>query len=239
MNLLKSGIAGAIVALLTAGSASAASTTSTDFSSGLQGWLGNGAIDSTLGNSAPAYHTQFEYYGAIWQNSTNQAFLCDYTATSSVTLGIDVLTQSIQFDNSEVSGDLVVKLVDKGDPAAGTQDAVLWYDLGEISAAKGGWQHFGVTFGTSGSTLPSGWGADDGEGDLSLPAGRTFADVLANIDQIEFTTLKPGGAYDFATFDVSVDNISLTTSAVPEPASAFAMLLGMGVLAARRRRLAA
>ncbi|WP_420854696.1 PEP-CTERM sorting domain-containing protein [Scleromatobacter humisilvae] len=33
-------------------------------------------------------------------------------------------------------------------------------------------------------------------------------------------------------------NISLTTSAVPEPASAFAMLLGMGVLAARRRTAA-
>lgn len=236
MKFMNCTIACAILTLAAVGPACAASSTSTDFSSGEQGWVGDGFVDSSQGNGAPAYRTLLENFGLTWQNTSNAAWLGNYAASSSVTLGIDVLAQSIAFEGVEVSRDLVVKLTDKGDPANGVPDAVLWYDLGQISSANSGWQHYGVTFGTSGAALPAGWGADDGEGDLVLPPGRTFSDVLANVDEIEFTTYLPGWFYGFTEFDVSVDNLTLSTTAVPEPTVALTMMMGLGLLAARRRR---
>ncbi len=236
MKFMNCMIAGAILTLATAGTACAANSMTEDFSSGPKGWVGNALVDDSLGNGAPAFHSVVENFGLSWRNETDAAFLGDYTASKTVTLGLDVLTQSILYDGSEVSRDLFVSLIDKGDPGAGVPDAVVWYDLGTISAAVGGWQHLSVTFGTGSDALPTGWNADDGLGSLALPPGRTFTNVLANVDEITFTTYQPGWFYGYADFDVATDNISIRTSAVPEPAAALTMLMGLGLLVARRRR---
>jgi hypothetical protein len=236
MKFFNCTIAAAILALMANGPAFATSATTEDFSSGPHGWVGNALVDDSLGNGAPAFHSVVENYGLSWRNDGDAAFLGNYTQFGTVTLGIDVLTQSILYEGTEVSRDLIVSLVDHGDPANGIPDAVVWYNLGSISAGSADWKHFSVVFGTGGDALPGGWGADDGEGDLVLPPGRTFSSVLANVDEITFTTYTPGYFYGFADFDVAADNITLSTSAVPEPSMALAMVLGLGLLAARRRR---
>lgn len=233
------------VALVFASAMASAATTTTDFSKGDEGWYAGPAydgnegnwIDSSLGNGAPALHTRYyETFGLNWLNSSNAAFVGDYTKYGAVTLGIDVLANSIQYDGVEVHRNMVVELRDYDNAYGGLPYTSVWYDLGEIGADKTGWQHLSVTIGdTSATALPSGWGGyGNNINEPSLPPGRSFADVLAGVDEIAFTTFVPGYFYGWTAYDVAVDNI--TISPVPEPAS-FAMLAGgLGMLALLRRR---
>lgn len=235
-----------VLALTVAAGGAAAATT--DFSSGAQGWTGmqpmNGVggsrIDTTLGNGAPAYRTILENFGISFTNNQNADFVRDYTAMSGVTFGIDVLTQDVTYFGTQVTRDLVLELRDYDNAANGLPYTSVWYKVGTLDPTVGGWQHFSVTIGnTASAALPSGWGgygAEDEHGMPYLPADRTFASVLAGVDEIAFTTLKPGEMYGFTQFDVAVDNISV--SAVPEPAETAMLVAGLGLLGAvaRRRR---
>ncbi|WP_296950667.1 PEP-CTERM sorting domain-containing protein [uncultured Massilia sp.] len=239
----------AVSTLATATAASAAPGTTTDFSKGDEGWYAGPAydgnegnwIDTSLGNGAPALHTRYvETFGLNWLNSSNGAFTGDYGRFGAVTLGIDVLANAIQYDGREVSRNLIVELRDYDNAYGGMPYTSVWYNLGEISAANGGWKHYGVTIGdTASSMLPSGWGGYGGtELEPGLPPGRTFADVLAGVDEIAFTTFTPGYVYGWTAYDVAVDNISI--SPVPEPANVAMLAGGLGLigLMGRRRRSA-
>jgi len=238
----KKALAGVILTVASA-MASAASGTSVDFSNGMQGWDSgpdyDGTqgvwIDSSLGGTSPALHTINPMtFGVNWINRTD-AFTGNYGANASVTLGIDVLANSIQYDGREVMRNMVVELRDYDNPYGGLPFTSVWYNLGEFGAGQG-WQHLSVTIGdTSATALPSGWGGYGSTvNEPSLPPGRTFADVLAGVDEIAFTTFEPGYVYGWTAYDVAVDNISI--SPVPEPAN-FAMLAGgLGILALARRR---
>ena len=72
------------------------------------------------------------------------------------------------------------------------------------------------------TALPAGWGGYGAEDPVTfepvLPAGRTFASVLASVDEIRFTTYEPGYFFGFTNFDLRFDNI-VVASPVPEPTS--------------------
>jgi hypothetical protein len=239
----KKALAGVVLTVASA-MASAGPGTTVDFSNGQQGWSSGSAyngyagdwVDASLGSS-PALHTiNPSTFGINWVNSSNPAFTGNYGANASVTLGIDVLANSIVYDNHEVNRNLIVELRDYDNPYGDMPYTSVWYKLGEIGADKGGWQHFSVTIGdTASGALPSGWGGYGNSGDgLSLPPGRSFADVLAGVDAIAFTTYEPGYFYGYTGFDVAIDNISI--SPVPEPASFAMVASGLGLLALMRRR---
>lgn len=218
-----------------------------DFSHGSQGWegmqpadgIGGSGIDTGMGNGAPALRTVIENFGISFSNSSNQSYLGDYGKLGSVTIGIDVLANSIRYFNQEVSRQMVVELRDYGNTPQGMPYTSVWFDLGTIDYTKG-WQHLSVTIGdTTASALPAGWGGYGTSNDAAgpgLPPGRTFADVLSSVDELVFTTYVPGYMYGFTDYDVAVDNISV--SAVPEP-STYAMLLGgLGMVGWMKRRKA-
>ncbi|QBQ39542.1 PEP-CTERM sorting domain-containing protein [Pseudoduganella plicata] len=158
----------------------------------------------------------------------------------SVTFGIDVLANSVWFFNREVTRDLVIELRDYDNQANGLPYTSVWAKVGTLDAGKTGWQHLSVTIDdTSVLGLPSGWGgygAEDAQGNPFLPSDRTFASVLAGVDEVAFTTLVPGFVYGFTYFDVAVDNISI--SPVPEPAQGGMLLAGLAGMAALARRRA-
>lgn len=240
----------ALILSLAGGAAMAVPTSTTvDFSNGENGWwgmqpangVGGSGIDTTLGNSAPALRTVIENFGVTWGTSSNQAFLGDYTKAGAVTLGLDIKAQQINYFGQDVSRNVVVELRDYDNKPADLPYTSVFYNLGSIDATKD-WQHLSVTISdTSSALLPAGWGGyggPDAQGP-TLPSGRTFASVLASVDEVVFTTLQPGYVYGFTNFDVAIDNVSI--SAVPEPATYGMMLGGLGLVGwlARRRRSAA
>jgi hypothetical protein len=217
----------------------------TDFSNGAEGWTGNAEVDEAVGTPAPGFHSLVESFGLSWRNTTNPAFTGDYTAAASLTIGLDVQTNSITYLGTEVTRGLFVKLSSFGPEGEEAPPvATVYYRLGTLSAAIDGYQHLEVTIDdTSSAVLPDGWGGVDGDGLLQLPDGVTFADVLADVDQIEFTTYEPDYFYGFTVFDVVGDNFAVVANAgaVPEPASWATMIAGFGLVggALRRRRLTA
>ncbi len=237
----KTWLGGALLGALACG-ASAATTT---FSSGAEGWTGpqgfggSTFIDGSLGNGAPSMHTIFNDFGITFSNDSNGDFVGDYTQTSQVEISIDTYTSFLNFFGQDVQRTFIVELRDYDNPEGGYPWTSVWYALGDLNAANPGWHTWGVTIAdTLAEELPAGWGgygAEDPETfEPILPAGRTFANVLAGVDEIAFTTLVPGFFFGFTDHDVAIDNI--TVNFVPEPGAA--AMLAVGALSLLRRRTA-
>jgi hypothetical protein len=218
-----------------------ATTTFDDGKEGWQGPQGSGGVSRITrrnGDPAPAYRTRFEDFGITFANRTNADFIGDYTVLPALEISLDVFTKSISLTGQQVTRDLVVELRDYDDPQGGYPYTSVWAVLGTLDASAAGWQHLAVTIAdTHAAALPSGWGGYGAEDPVTfeptLPPGRTFASVLASVDEIAFTTLVPGWFFAAAKFDVSVDNLSV--AAVPEPASALLFAAGLAGMGWRRR----
>ncbi len=226
-----------------------------DFSNGTGGWDGiqphepvegwGTWVDAGagVGGSAGLHSRVPSSWWAEWRNSSNPAVIGDYTQSGGFTISLDVRAESIIYLDmlTEVQRDLVLELRDYDNTANGQPYTSVWTTLGTIGAGMD-WQHFSVTVSNPlSATLPSGWGGaggEDADGGPALPAGTSFADVLRGVDEIVFTTAKPGWFYGFTYFDVTLDNISV--SAVPEPSTLLLQALGIATLAGlvRRRRRA-
>jgi hypothetical protein len=212
---------------------------------GPQGLGGSTIVDPHLGNPGGSLHTIFNDFGITFSTTTNEAFLGDYTALPVVQLGLDVKTQFLNFFGMDVTREFVVELRDFDNPPDGLPWTSVWYKLGVLDAADAGWHTWSVTIDdTSALDLPPGWGgygAEDPETfEPELPADRTFASVLAGVDEVAFTTLVPGFFFGFADHDVAIDNVFIKP--VPEP-STFALaglgLAGVAVARLRKRRISA
>lgn len=231
--------------------ASSASASTTDFSNGTNGWGVFNDNDGTLGDFVrptggnPNEHLQFimvETFGVSLRNDSNPDVLGDYSRfNGGVHLSVDVKVESIfyPFGSGEVPRQLVVELIDNNPPGSDYPWTSVWYDLGEISSFNPGWNTMKVTIDDpTSATLPAGWGGYGAEDPVTfepmLPANRTFASVLASVDEIRFTTFVPGYFYGFTNFDVRFDNIVVGAGPVPEPTS-LAALAGAGLLVRRRR----
>ncbi|MBL9148224.1 MAG: PEP-CTERM sorting domain-containing protein [Phycisphaerae bacterium] len=221
----RAALAAATTGILGVAAAASADTTVT-FDGDAAGWSLNGwdTVSPTGGNPGGRLHWNdfVDTFGLAARTDSNAAFLGDYTAKGDVTLSIDVRVQFIKFFGSPVPRDLVVILIDD-DEFNGAAPASVWAPLGTLNGSGMPWTTFSanVTDVTS-EALPAGWfgaGAEDPDTfEPVLPEGRTWANVLQGVDRIEFTTYVPGYFYGFTNFNLSVDNIAITSAATPCPA---------------------
>ncbi len=193
------------------------------FDSGAEGWEGpaggggSTVIDATGGNPGANLHTVFNDFGITFTNDTNAAFVFDYTTVGSLRLGHDIEVEAIDFFGSPVSRPWLVELRDYDEPEKGFPWTSVWFKFADVSAAEqGNWTRFAVTIlDASATALPPGWGgygAEDAGGNPILPPDRTFASVLAGVDEVAYTTLEPGFVFGFTDHDVRLDNLSIETA---------------------------
>lgn len=235
-------VAGALsLAAFSSGALAGVTDTTVTFENGTEGFVASGAfteVRDSGGNTGAHVRTVTESFGVEWWTDSNSAFLGDYTQHDTVTLSIDVRVDQLQFFGQDQERSLVVELRNSRYRSGIFQYGSVFFELDEnISAANTNeWTTFSVTFNPNSDVLPEGWGgyggSDDADGPV-LPDGATFSDVLTNIDLVSFSTLVPVERYPFTNFDISADNISIST--VPAP-SALALLAIGGTVGTRRRR---
>ena len=188
-----------------------------NFTNNASGWHGpsgsGGAtfIDPSLGDAAPALHTRFEDFG-IEFHAGQPRWLEAFKHPGQVEVGLKANVYSIWFFSQEVPRTLVLEIRDHHNPPAGYPYTSVWVPIGTLQSSDPGWHAFSARIAdTQATALPAGWGGTGAEDPVTfaptLPPGRTFADVLANADELAFTTLEPGWFYDMADYDVAVDDI--------------------------------
>ncbi|MEL7472674.1 MAG: hypothetical protein AAGK04_05090 [Planctomycetota bacterium] len=207
------------------------------------GFQGNAFYEATGGNpDGRARHFNDSFFnelrtGAIGE-TTNPDFLGDYSPFNDITFSFDIKTDSLtDFIGNQIARPIGVKFIDR-DIQGGSGSSGVFFEMG-IQGVNftPDWTTLSVTISDPTQVgLPAGWigfgDEDPNTFEPILPAGATFASVLASVDEVHITGAVPGFFFGNAFSDVSIDNVTLL---VPTPATASLLGLG-GLLAARRRR---
>jgi hypothetical protein len=151
--------------------------------------------------------------GVDLYNKVDPRFVGDLSHFKIVTLSIDLKSNTIVTEGTTTPTPrhLVLSLRSHALARQNPYSAVE-YDMGIIQPTQD-WKTYVVSFTPGSIELPNGWagyGFEDATGTPSLPAGITFADVLAQLDEVAFTTFQTGFAYDPTNFDLNFDNIRMT-----------------------------
>ena len=183
------------------------------------GWVGrigpNGTgvtfIEATLGDRKPSYRTQYDDFlknGLRWYND-GKRWTGDYAVVPSFSFGVDVNTLKLQEGQNYTTRDLMVYFLDYQHPPKGYDSISVGVKIGTLQMGQG-WQRMTVTVpDTTSLTLPEGWvgtGATDRDGNTMLPPGRTFAEVMAHVDEIAIQTVRQSNILVLDDFDVAIDN---------------------------------
>lgn len=214
--------AACVIAILhIAGAATAESETHVvTFDNGLEGWQppagpgGSSEIEPAGGNPGANLRTVFNNFLVTWTNTTNPAFVQDFSQYDRVTFSIDVEVLGIEFFGTPVTRPWLVEIRDYDNPPDGYPWVSVWYLF--KWTGEGPWTTWSVSIeDPSAEALPPGWGGtgavDPGTFEPMLPPDRTFTDVLAGADALVFTTGQPGYVFGFTDFDLRLDNITVTT----------------------------
>jgi len=219
----------ALAAMVIAFPAAQAATSDTDplhqrtgFDNGLSaGWLyqrhvpGIMWVNKFLGQDAPAIHHVQAYATGSMMFQTRASWLAPLKSGQPVRIQLDTKSRVVNYLGSPTRRELVVELRDYDNPPKDHPYASVWTIVGYLDASPHrGWRTFSTTIADpTSATLPDGWGgygAEDDQGRPYLPPDRTFADVLAGVDEIAITTYQPGYAYGaYHDFDVLYDNIEI------------------------------
>lgn len=233
----------AAAAVLCSSGALAGVTTFVGFDNGdPTGFGGNAFFEATGGNPGGNAHHVNDFFGQVLRTGgegeeTNAAFVGDYTASPSVTIGFDLRVDSLtDFIGNQIVREIGVSLIDR-DTQGPNGAAGVFFNLGLIGANfQSDWTRMQFTIDdTSAMALPAGWvgfGDENENFEPVLPAGATFASILAGVDEFQITTFVPGFFYTNSFWDMRIDNVRITR--IPSPGAA--ALLGLAALTGSRRR---
>ena len=222
-----------LVALLQA-AASAQVIDSQDFEgdpgTGFNGWLANGN-QMIFGDEFGAFLglPYLDFWGVELRNENSESGVIGNL--SGYTGGMTYTTQIRVFALDNFFGEpmnpawfpVVIEFVDYGDPDDPYDNASV-YKIGDsLGQIEDGWKTF--TFEVpdpSQEALPEGWGGTGAEDPVTyepiLPPGRTYANVMASVDEVRISTFVPGYFYSSNYWQVGFDNIVVTGSTGSCPA---------------------
>ena len=176
----------------------------------------------------------------------NPGFVGDFSGAGQVTISFDIRVDSItDFIGNEIFRPFGVMLIDR-DIQGPSGPSGVFFETEILGAAiQDDWTTYSVVIDdTSSKILPSGWigfgDEDPNTFEPILPAGASFATVLAGVDELRLTGAVPGFFFTDAFFDVRIDNIGLKTTGIPEPTtSALFAIIGSCLVCQRKRQIVA
>lgn len=208
------------VAATAAGTCLAQTPHTVNFDNGYSGWSisGRTAVDMS-GNPDACLG---EFLDDVWSMDirTDEAgadvdpFLGDLSRYGSLRVSVDVRMDGIfNFFGDRIPRDLIVEFRDFNPEGSDYPWTSVWVNIGSFTGEAEPWRTFSVDIADpTSATLPAGWGGTGAEsalGEPMLPVGRTFASVMASVDQVVFTTMVPGFFYAASDFDCRADNIKI------------------------------
>ena len=191
------------------------------FDSGTDGgFTGNAYFEEAGGNpGGVAHHLNDSFFndlrtGAVGEPA-NEGFLGDYSSYVSVTFSFDIKTNSLDdFMGNPIARSIGIALKDR-DIMGPSGASGVFFEVGIVGVNfTGEWTTLSVTIDdVTSETLPDGW-IGFGDEDPStyapiLPAGATFASVLAGVDEFDVTGAVPGYFFTNAYWDVLIDNVTV------------------------------
>lgn len=199
-----------------------AQTTVVTFDEGWSGW--NAPAETVApegGNPGANAHIVFGGYGLTLWTDSDAAFLGDYGTATPVTIGLDVEAQALtSIGGTPITQPLLVEFRNYAYASDDAPYASVWYPLGTLASGQA-WTTWSVSFDPTAAALPAGWGGtgafDPETGEPVLPAGVGFADVLAQVDEVAFTTVTPGTFSVQVNYDVRFDNLRIARGETPGP----------------------
>ncbi|MEZ5064953.1 MAG: hypothetical protein R3B81_09465 [bacterium] len=224
MRTLATLLAVAVISLAT--NANAASPTVAGFDGGNNdGFSGNALFEATDGNPGGcARHVTDLFFNELRTGGVgepvNPNFLGDYSLFQSVTFSVDVKANMLtDFIGNPIVRSIGIALKDR-DIMGPSGPSGVFFELGLIgTGVTPDWTTYSVTIDDPTAIgLPAGWigfgDEDPNTFEPVLPAGATFATVLASVDEFQVTGAVPGYFYTNAFWDVQIDNITLETGPV-------------------------
>jgi hypothetical protein len=211
----------AVALFAMATNANAGSTTIVGFDGGdSMGFTGNAFFEATGGNPGGAARHDGKFFfndlrtGALGEPA-NPAFLGDFSSFQSVTLSFDIKTNSLtDFIGNQIARPIGIALKDR-DIMGGSGPSGVFFEIGVVGVYfTPEWTTLSVTIDDpTSTTLPAGWigfgDEDPNTFEPILPAGATFATVLASVDEFDVTGAVPGYFFTNAFWDVQIDNITV------------------------------
>ncbi len=242
MKKLASTVLVSALGFVTSG-ALAADTTVVGFDGGDNGgFSGNAIFEATGGNpGGAARHITDLFFNDLRTGGlgepANTNFLGDFSGFTNIEFSFDIKTNMLDdFIGNPIARPVGIMLIDR-DVQGPSGPSGIFIEMGIVGEAfTPDWTTLSVAIEDPTATdLPPGWigfgDEDPNTFEPILPAGASFASVLASVDEFRITGAVPGFFFTNAFWDVQIDNISVT---VPAPATG--MLLATGLLAMRRRR---
>ncbi|MFK7960939.1 MAG: hypothetical protein AB8G96_10485 [Phycisphaerales bacterium] len=189
-----------------------------------EGFMGNAFFEAAGGNpDGRANHLAPDLFfndlrtGGVGEPA-NDDLLGDYSALTDITFSFDIRVDTLRNFNGPISREIGIMLIDR-DIQGGSGASGVFFNLGIINETlQDDYVTLTVTIDDPTQTaLPSGWigfGDEDPQTfEPILPAGASFATVLAGVDEFRITGAIPGFFFGPANMDLSIDNISLAFGA--------------------------
>ncbi|HYE62276.1 MAG TPA: hypothetical protein VD997_09785 [Phycisphaerales bacterium] len=183
------------------------------------GWLVNGNQE-IYGPGNPGVYMGIpfqDFWGVTLRNDdTESPVIGNLTVHPNMTISVDFVINQLRnwFDEDmdPANFDLTLEFVDYGGDVP-----VSVYSTGPALPPRGEWRTYTWTIAdTNSATLPAGWGGTGDEDPVTyeprLPANRTFASVLASVDEVRVTTMKPGWFYIANFWQAGFDNVRFTVN---------------------------